>query len=310
MPYNLSYKHIQTFLQIVETHNVTEAATLMHISQPAVTKQIKNLESETGKRLFYFDGKRTLLTTDGEKLLPYAIDIQKSFRQLVEHLSDENQDYRLKLVTSPIFDEWIIQILKKVKRLYPKLHYDINITTNDHTAIYEYNNSNLIISAKAIADKKYYCEKISHLDCILLASPENLDLLKNLTITEIFAQTFITLKLHSLLYDATMQTIPKHSKVSIFSNAQVAKKAIIANLGIGWLPKLLVQKELTNGQLISLNELITKTDDEELSACIEIPGIDVHLAYHHEHPNNKVIQKFINELRVISKQDDSLTHHK
>ncbi|MFZ9036175.1 MAG: LysR family transcriptional regulator [Francisellaceae bacterium] len=44
MPYNLNYKQIQTFLQIVETHNLTEAANILYLTQPAVTKQIKSLE--------------------------------------------------------------------------------------------------------------------------------------------------------------------------------------------------------------------------------------------------------------------------
>ncbi|MBK2124503.1 LysR family transcriptional regulator, partial [Fangia hongkongensis] len=79
MPYNLTYKHVQIFLQIVETHNITAAANALYLTQPAVTKQIKSLESEVGKKLFYFDGKTTQLTVDGEKFLPYARDIQRSF---------------------------------------------------------------------------------------------------------------------------------------------------------------------------------------------------------------------------------------
>ena len=308
MAYNLTYKQIQFFLQIVETENLTEASTLLHLTQPAVTKQIKSLEAEVGTKLFYFNGRKSLLTAEGEKFLPYAREIQGSFKKLLNHLSTEHKDHKLNLVVSPIYDEWIIQILKQVKKCYPKLSYNINFTTLDYTTLYERFDGDLIISARDISDKKYYNEKVCNLENSLVCSGENIDLLNNLNLDNIFKQTFITLKLQSLLYEQTIKSVPKNTDISIFSNAQVAKKAIVANLGIGWLPDFILQKEIKDGRLIRLfDALKAKGATAEELQKISMKGFTAYLAYHEDKPITAVMRQFIQALFGLSKTANLVT---
>ncbi|WP_151193354.1 LysR family transcriptional regulator [Cysteiniphilum sp. JM-1] len=301
MAYNLTYKQIQIFLQVVETENLTEAANLLHLTQPAVTKQIKSLEMDVGKKLFYFNGRKSLLTAEGESFLPYAREIQASFKKLLYHLSHENKDYKLNLVVSPIYDEWIIQILKQVKKSHPKLNYNINFTTLDYTALYERYDGDLIIASRDILDKKYYNEKVCNLENSLVCSSDNHELLNNLNIDNIFKQTFITLKLQSLLYEQTIKSVPKNTDISIFSNAQVAKKAIVANLGIGWLPDFILQKEIKDGRLIRIADALkAKGASANDLQKVTMKGFTAYLAYHLDKPINKVMREFIQALFELS----------
>ena len=52
---------LDTFLVLCETRNYTRAASVLNITQPAVTQHIKYLENHYSTKLFYYDEKRGLL---------------------------------------------------------------------------------------------------------------------------------------------------------------------------------------------------------------------------------------------------------
>ena len=55
------------FLVVAETRNITKASEILNISQPAVTKHIKNLEDQIGNPLFIRTKKGVKLNEYGEK---------------------------------------------------------------------------------------------------------------------------------------------------------------------------------------------------------------------------------------------------
>lgn len=71
----MSLTQIETFVTVAQTRNVTRAARLLRIAQPALSRQIRHLESELGVPLFARAvGSRTAMTLSaaGERLLPHA----------------------------------------------------------------------------------------------------------------------------------------------------------------------------------------------------------------------------------------------
>ena len=64
----LTFLSIEYFLKVAETLNFTVAARELYISQPAFSKQIKQLEEEIGVRLFRRDTKQVELTAGGQNL--------------------------------------------------------------------------------------------------------------------------------------------------------------------------------------------------------------------------------------------------
>jgi len=73
MPFDYDFKmdlrHIRYFLAVAEAGTVTRAAELLHVSQPAISRQIRDLEREIGVVLFERVGRNVRLTGPGEDLL-------------------------------------------------------------------------------------------------------------------------------------------------------------------------------------------------------------------------------------------------
>lgn len=68
---------LKVFRVVAERLNFTQAADALHLTQPAVTLQIKTLEAQLQVRLFDRTGSRVTLTTAGELLLQYARQIEE-----------------------------------------------------------------------------------------------------------------------------------------------------------------------------------------------------------------------------------------
>ena len=101
-----------TFLTLCKTMNYRLAAEHLHLSQPAVTKQIQSLEQSLQTKLFYYDG-HTLHKTEKCLLLErYAISQQYQFEEMQLAIADKK---RLKLrigATKTIGDYVLIDAIK------------------------------------------------------------------------------------------------------------------------------------------------------------------------------------------------------
>lgn len=71
----MEMSQIRYVLAAAETLNFTKAAETCEVSQPALTKGIKVLESELGAPIFYREGRRILLSDFGRSMLPHLRQI-------------------------------------------------------------------------------------------------------------------------------------------------------------------------------------------------------------------------------------------
>jgi DNA-binding transcriptional LysR family regulator len=65
----MDLRHTRTFVTVAELGTVSKAALRLRIAQPALSRQISDLEEELGFKLFDRIGRRLLLTSEGEQLL-------------------------------------------------------------------------------------------------------------------------------------------------------------------------------------------------------------------------------------------------
>lgn len=81
----MEIKVLRNFLTIAQELNITVAAEKLHISQSALSRQIKNLEEELGQTLFIREPHALSLTTSGQLLVEKSTDILKLVDETVGH---------------------------------------------------------------------------------------------------------------------------------------------------------------------------------------------------------------------------------
>ncbi len=80
----MELRHLRYFVTVAEAGGFSKAAARLRISQPALWRQIRDLESELGLRLFERVGRQVRLTSDGADLLTRGRDLLTRVDSLVE----------------------------------------------------------------------------------------------------------------------------------------------------------------------------------------------------------------------------------
>lgn len=83
----IKFRHLQTFVEVARQKSVMKAAELLHVSQPAVTKTIRELEEILGVDVFERDGRGIKITRYGEVFLRHAGAALTALRQGFDSVS-------------------------------------------------------------------------------------------------------------------------------------------------------------------------------------------------------------------------------
>src|SRR6267154_4941211 len=80
-------RHLRYFVAVAEAENVLRAAIQkLHVSQPAVSRQIRDLEDELGAQLFERTGKSVRLTDAGQVFLKEARTVLERTNEAVRNV--------------------------------------------------------------------------------------------------------------------------------------------------------------------------------------------------------------------------------
>ena len=134
----MEIRSLRYFLAIAREENMTKAADILHVTQPTLSKTIRALEDELGKKLFTRHSFSISLTDEGLLLRDRAADlvtmadkIEKEFLSLDDISGGElylglGESYQIK---------YLAREIKKLKHRYPRLKY--HITSGDTEQVTE-----------------------------------------------------------------------------------------------------------------------------------------------------------------------------
>lgn len=117
---------LKVFYTVARRLNFTKAAEELLISQPAVTKHIKELESQFNLALFDRRGNKVLLSPAGEVLLRHTEAIQEIYRQIEFDLNQLNQTFKgvLHVGSSTSITQYI---LPPLLARFHSIHQDVKV---------------------------------------------------------------------------------------------------------------------------------------------------------------------------------------
>lgn len=90
----LNYHHLRYFWAVAKEGNLTRAASQLHVSQSALSTQIKQVEDQLGQRLFRRTGRTLTLTEAGQLAFAHAETIFETGNELVALLRDGRSEER------------------------------------------------------------------------------------------------------------------------------------------------------------------------------------------------------------------------
>lgn len=122
---------VETFLALCEIMNYTKTAETLHITQPAVTQQIRWLEEYYGCRLFSYQGKVLRLTEKGETLRRLAQQMTANAQGILQEMErEENTEIHLRIgATKTIGDYMLPPIMVDFLQEHPQ--YRLHLTVDN-----------------------------------------------------------------------------------------------------------------------------------------------------------------------------------
>lgn len=132
---NISFEYYRAFCSVAESKSITEAAKRLNISQPAITKTIKILESEIDSTLFYRTHSGMTLTPEGEKLYAYIKPIILQLDETKNMMSEiiSNGKTNIRIGTSiTVLRSFLIEYIKKYTKEHPNVHIYVEDNTNNN----------------------------------------------------------------------------------------------------------------------------------------------------------------------------------
>lgn len=257
-----NFELLNIFYHVAKVENITKAASLLYVSQPAITKSIKKLEDTLGIQLFFRSRRGVSLTYEGKILFDY---IEPHIKALI---NSEN-----KLSSIKRLDEGCITIgagtaitrmvllpaIIKFNELYPNVTIKIvhSISSNLIKDL-QYGNLDLVLlNLPYYTSKNLLIQPCKTIQDCFVAHPKY----KNLASSKIDVTTLNN-------YPLVLQQ--KISNTRIFLDDITFKHNIIlqprfelssitlvhdfvkSGLGIGYLPNELVKNEIESGELIQI----------------------------------------------------------
>ena len=257
----MQLSQITTFLTIAKLESFSLAAEQLHITQPAVSKRIRQLEQSMKTSLFDRIGKRSILTPNGLAFLPHAERILhevNSYRSSLEGQNDKPSG-TLSIATSHhIGLHRLPQILRDFKIKYPQVDLDLHFMDSEDACVAVANNKIelAIVTLPENTDARLSLEAIwiDALQIVLapdhpLANDEHIDKIKLLDYPAILPSmgTF-TRRIINNYFSASKDQL----KITLETNyLETIKVMVSANLGWSMLPASMLDKTVVGKPLNS-----------------------------------------------------------
>lgn len=128
----LNLNDLVIFLVACETRNFSQAGRQLHLSQPAISQTIINLEKHFGTKLFLRQGRSVHLTEIGQALRPVAIELVSSARRLEESISSLQGEVvgEFDIGCSTASGKYLLpSLIARFRRMHPMVRANVLVTS-------------------------------------------------------------------------------------------------------------------------------------------------------------------------------------
>ena len=139
---NINFEYYKIFYYVATNGNITQTANKLLISQPAVSKSIKNLEEQLGCLLFTRNKTGVILTEEGKVLyneIKVAIELMDNAKNKIDDMINLETGILNIGVNNTLNQKYLIPFIKQFTKMYPKITIKIFTGTSNQFISYARN---------------------------------------------------------------------------------------------------------------------------------------------------------------------------
>jgi len=257
----LGFSQLRAFEAVTRTGSFTKAAERLHVTVPAVSLQIRQLEREHGVRLFDRVGRRVRLTPAGEALRQYADRIFTLAHDAERALqgADDFRGTRLRVAATPTTaGYYLAPFWKRLRRRYPGMQLEVSVhntrTVRQRLLAFE---DDLGMLGGATEDGPLIVRPFARDVMVAIVSPEHpWARRKSVTLRALGREPLILREPGSAGRDRLERSLRtagiEPRAVMEMTSTEAIKQAVEANGGVGILARAVVARDVRGGHLRAL----------------------------------------------------------
>ncbi len=259
--HRITLRQIHIFETVARYQSHTKAASVIHMTQPAVSMQMKQLEESLGIKLIERHGKSITLTREAEALREYTGNIMQSYRALESYVDDlkGHEQGNLVISATTTANHFISRILSKFSRLHPNVNLSLDVTNRKTIlAQLEHNEPDQVIMGEPPEGLDLDSETFMNNPLVIIAHPDHpLRDRKHISLKEVFKEKFVIREAGSGTRIAIERHLKKYdvkceSGLEMTSNESL-KQAVAAGFGLGVVSRHTIGLELKSDFLCVLD---------------------------------------------------------
>ncbi len=282
-------RYLQTFREVAKWQSFTKAAEALGYAQSSVTTQVQNLETEFGVELFERWGRKIRLTHAGEQLMRYAEQVLSLMQEAREVLSQESQlagTLTIGTVES-LAAFYLPPYIQAFRREHPQMKVLIrpgvcsDLIQGVREGVYDF----AVILDRLHHHPDLTCVNLAEEEMAVIAPPGHRLAARDEVRPEDFAGETLIVTEAGCSYREMMEgvlraagTTPESSLE--FGSLEAIKQCVVYGLGVSLLPRIAVEAEVRQGQLVILP--------------FRHPGIRIYrqLVYHNKKWMSQALRRF------------------
>ncbi|HEX7504083.1 MAG TPA: selenium metabolism-associated LysR family transcriptional regulator, partial [Syntrophales bacterium] len=262
----MTIQQLEALIHLVDERSFSRAAKKMHLTQPSLTKHIRNIEEALGSKVVNRSSRSLALTPEGKILCDYArriVKLRDEAREQVLRLRDiETGDIRIAASTIPA--TYILPYaIGGFRKKFPEIR--TTVRTADSTDVIEMvlgNGAEIGFIGKKPSGGRLSSEALWK-DRLVLAVPSGHPWAKRRSarLAEISRQPFVIREkgsgtretLESCLRESGIPGPPHLNIVAELGSSEAVKESILAGLGLSVISAHAIRRELKSGLLAALS---------------------------------------------------------
>ncbi|MGD8587740.1 MAG: LysR family transcriptional regulator [Chromatiales bacterium] len=258
---NITFRQLALFESVTRNLSYTRAAEELHLSQPAVSMQIRQLEDAIGSTLFEKSGKQISLTEAGREVFHYSQSINrqlKEMREVLESLKGLSRG-RLHIAVASTVNYFAPRLMAAFHKRYPGIHLELDVTNRERLIqLLIANSVDMVLMGLPPENVEVMSEPFMDNPLVVVAPPEHpLCGKKSIPVERLAQEVFLMREPGSGTRQAMERFFAEHD-LEIYQGMQMTrneaiKQGVRAGMGLGVVSIHTVELELETRRLVQLD---------------------------------------------------------